>query len=262
MKKTIVFLIVFIFSQNLLGQENSRVFYTVKKENLKKSDDELFSFNTNVVEITLKTDHTFEFNIRPMYNSCSTWRDYNGNWEQKNDTIFFYDKYNVVENDFNVKYETRLTEKEFTLEFSTDKKSKLTNKKIEIQYMYEFDDNLDDVEKIFTLNSENIIKIPFSEIPNYESLASIRIEYMLNGNKKRYGYLTENEILNEKEKEIPNRIKIEFVEKIKAETINRTIKGIIKNDLLKILETTQNKSKLPDYTEKITFEKEYKLNIK
>ena len=214
-------------------------------------------FEPKINEITLNPDATFEFWSRPNV-SCFTWHSYKGTWKRDKDTLVFSDNYQVEENDTKATYK-RDSRQEFVLTFKTDKDSLLKNKDIKIQYEYDFDAHIDSPEKIFTLNENNSIVIPYKDIPNFDKLAAIRIEYLLNYTEKRYNYLTENKTINRKEGDVPNLIEVEFVEKPKKEIVYRTITAFVKNDLLKIISNSKTKTVLPDYYRDIEFEDSYSL---
>jgi len=209
-------------------------------------------------EITLNTDSTFEFWSRPNV-SCFTWHQYKGTWKKVEDTVLFYDNYEVVENDMRAAYK-KDGKQRYHISFSTDKNSGFRNKDIKIQYVYDYNAHLGDIEKTFYLNANNVIEIPFQDIPNLIKLAAIKIEYQLSSEEKRFGYLTENKFLNIKNRDLPNIIGVEFVETPKTEIVHRTIKGIIRNNALSIISTIKTQTTLPDYHDEIMFENSYTLN--
>jgi hypothetical protein len=215
-------------------------------------------FEPKVNEITLNNDSTFDFYSRPNV-SCFTWQEYKGTWKKSKDTILFYDNYEVVENDVRVIYKKN-NEHKYHIHFFTDKKSELKNKEIKIEYVYDYSAHLKDVEKLLHLNKNNELEISFQDISSIYKLAAIRIEYLLNDNQKRFGYLTQNKILNIKNGNLANIIKVEFVENPKKEIVYRTIKGLVQNGALVIVSTTKSKITLPDYHSEIMFEKSYALD--
>ena len=107
--------------------------------------------------------------------------------------------------------------------------------------------------------ADNTIEIPFKDIPNRDKLASIRIEYLLNYNEKRFSYLTQNNTLNVRNGDLPNVIGVELVENPKREIVYRKIKGVIQNTSMVIVSTTKNKTMLPDYYREMLFEDSYAL---
>ena len=153
-------------------------------------------FEPKINEITLNPDATFEFWSRPNV-SCFTWHSYKGTWKKNNDTLLFYDNYQVEENDTKATYK-KGSRQEFLITFKTDKGSILKNKSIKIDYEYDYYAHIDSPEKIFTLNENNSVVISYKDIPNLDKLAAIRIEYLLNYTEKRYNYLTQNKTINRK----------------------------------------------------------------
>jgi hypothetical protein len=216
-------------------------------------------FAPKINEITLNPDATFEFWSRPNV-SCFTWHSFKGTWEKKNDTLLFYDNYQIVENDTKASYK-RDSKKEFILTFKTDKGSILKNKRIMIEYEYDYEAHIESPEKIFTIDKNNSVIIAYKDIPNFDKLAAIRIEYHLNFTEKRYKYLTENKIANVRQGDIPNIIEVEFVERPKKEIVQRTIKSIVQKDTLRIISSSKSRTLLPDYFRNIEFEDSYSLDI-
>jgi hypothetical protein len=214
-------------------------------------------YSSNIHEIIVKPDSTFEFWSRP-YISCFTWHHYEGTWKKIKDTLFFYDNYQVEEDGVRTTYNND-SRQSFIFKFKTDKNSDLQNKKIKIQYNYDYDAHLNDLEKTFEIKADNTLTIPFSSIPNLNLLAGMRIEYQLNSKETRYSYLTQNNPINKKQGDLPNSIGVEFVENPKKETVWRTTRGLIQNDTLKIISTTKTKTTIPDYYF-ISFENNYPLS--
>ena len=207
--------------------------------------------------VLLNPDKTFEFWSRPHIN-CFTWHDYKGTWKKEKDTLFFSDQYEIKEEDTKASYKNEARQS-FLISFKTDKHSVLKNKKIKVQYVYDYDAHLDEPEVVFDIKPDNTVEIPFKDIPNYKKLSAIRIEYKLNFSETRYNYLTQNNPLNTKKSEVPNIINIEFVEHPKKEMVYRTVKGIIKNDTLMIVSTAATKTILPDYNCNLEFENNFAL---
>lgn len=214
-------------------------------------------FESKINEITLNPDSTFEFWSRPNV-SCLTWKSYKGVWKKSNDTLLFYDNYQVEENDTKATYK-KDSRQEFLITFKTDNGIILKNKNIKIDYEYDYDAHLDYPEKTFTLDENNSVVISYKDIPNIDKLAAIRIEYLLNYTEKRYGYLTENKIVNRKNGDVPNLIEVEFIERPRKEMVYRAIKAVVKNDILKIVSSSKTKIILPDYYDDIEFEDSYSL---
>ena len=215
-------------------------------------------FEAKINEITLNTDSTFEFWSRPNI-SCFTWHQYKGTWKKVKDTILFHDNYEVIETDMRATYK-KDNKPRYIINFLTDKNSELKNKAIRIQYTYDFNAHLEDIEKTFYINANNVVEIPFDNIPNINYMAAFRLEYLLNDKAKRYGYLTENKFANLRNGDLPNVIRVVLIENPKIEIVYRTIKGFIKNNVLEIVSTFKNKTALPDYNGEIIFEKSYQLN--
>ncbi|MFP5043123.1 hypothetical protein, partial [Parasediminibacterium sp. JCM 36343] len=215
-------------------------------------------FEPKINEITLNPDTTFQFWSRPNV-SCFTWHSYKGTWKKNNDTLFFYDNYQVEENNTKATYK-RGSKQEFAITFKTDKGSVLKNKSIKIEYEYDYDAHIESPEKIFALDVNNSVVISYKDIPNFDKLASIRIEYLLNYTEKRYNYLTENKTFNVRQRDIPNIINVEFVERPQKHIVYRTIRAIVKNDTLRINSISKTQTILPDYYSDIEFEDSYSLN--
>ncbi len=215
-------------------------------------------FEPKINEITLNPDATFEFWSRPNV-SCFTWHSYKGTWKRDKDTLVFSDNYQVEEIDTKATYK-RGSKQEFLITFKTDKGSVLKNKSLKIEYEYDYDAHIDSPAVTFTLDADNSIIIAYKKIPNFDKLAAIRIEYLLNYTEKRYNYLTENKTINRKEGDVPNIIEVEFVENPKKEIVYRTIKAVVKNDKLEIISSSKTKTKLPDYYRDIEFVDSYSLN--
>ncbi|HKB43406.1 MAG TPA: hypothetical protein VKC90_03420 [Chitinophagaceae bacterium] len=247
--------------QTIYGQTKAITFSNNLNAYYSKTKDTLLGlrfFEPKINEITLNPDATFEFWSRPNM-SCFTWHSYKGTWKKNNDTLLFYDNYQVEENDTKATYK-RDTKKEFVITFKTDKGSVLKNKSLKIQYEYDYDAHIDSPEKIFSLGENNSVVIPYKDIPNLDKLAAIRIEYLLNYTEKRYNYLTENKTINVKQRDIPNIIDVEFVERPKKEIVYRTIRAVVKNDTLRIVSSSKTKTILSDYYRDIEFENSYSLN--
>lgn len=209
-------------------------------------------------EIILNPDATFEFWSRPN-RSCFTWHNYKGTWNKNNDTLIFYNSYEVEENGSKIVYK-RDTKLEFVITFKTDKGSVLKNKNIKVEYVYDYDARIDSPEKIFTLDENNSLVISYEDVPNLEKLATIRVEYLLNYTDKRDIYLTENKFINVKQVEVPNLLNVEIVERPKREIVFRTIKAIMQNDTLKIVSSSKTNTLVPDYIRDIEFEGSYSLS--
>jgi hypothetical protein len=256
MKNIFAIIILLIIGQTSFGQNTPVSFINYKKDKT-NSENSLIDWDDRISEITLKTKNTFVFWSRPSTISCSTWREYNGTWERQNDTIIFSDQYDVSESDARFDFSNRPNEKNYLLKFNTDRNSILSDKKIEIQFVYDYDANLDNIELKMELENDFSLKIPFKTIPNRKNLASIRYEYFLPNGEKRFGYITESNTVNVKEKELSNSVTITFVEKPKIETIYRTTKAILEDDKIRIISKNKTKSDLPDYVGEIKLKEVY-----
>lgn len=245
-----------LFTQFLFAQEKS-VVYVNNSEGYSNKSKKEYTNEPTFCDLTINPDFTFSFYSRPEI-SCFTWREIKGKWKKQKNTYTFLSQYEVVEKDTRFTFSKDSTKK-YLLKFSTDKKSELKNRTIKIEYMYDFDAKIDDVEKIMSFSLDNTIEIPFVEIPNLNKLASIRIEYQLSKNEKRFSYITENEIVNVKNGDIPNIVEIVFVEELKREIVYRTTIGKLNDEKLQIVSSVKTKTSLPDYVTEIGFEKYYEL---
>ena len=260
MKNIFPILFLLITKYSVLGQSIPISF--VNNERVKDTSRIGLDWDERISKITLKSQTESEFRCFPIRSSCLTWREYNGTWERKNDTLIFYDQYEVVEKDARFTFSNQDQNKYYQLNFRTDKGSKLSDKNIEIQYVYDYDADLKDFKRKMELDTNFSLKIPFNDIPNRKELASIRYEYFLSNGEKRYGYITKTQIVNEKESELPNNIVITFVENPKKETIYRITKAILAYNKLIVLSKEKNKSDLPDYTNEIKFKEVYEVESK
>ena len=254
MKLKILFFI--LFTQYLFSQEKSVVYVNSAKAYYDKPKN-YFSNETTFCDLTINSNFTFSFYSRPNL-SCFTWKEIKGKWKKEKNIYTFSSQYEVKENDTRFTF-SKDEKKRYFLKFRTDKKAELKNRNIEIEYMYDFDAKIEDVEKTMNFNQNNSIEIPFDEIPNLDKLASIRIKYELNSSEIRYAYITENKTVNIKEKDIPNVVEIEFVEFPKKEIVYRTTIGKIENEKLEIVSSKLTKPTLPYYLREIGFEKYYKI---
>ncbi|WP_028284031.1 hypothetical protein [Olleya marilimosa] len=252
-----IFAIIFslLIGQSIFGQKTPISYVSIEK--VKDSSANPWVIDNRISQITLTSKNEFEFRSFPIPSSCLTWREYKGTWERKNDTLIFSEQYEIVENDARFAFSNKRQNEYYHLEFKTDKKSKLTEKHIEIQFVYDFDSDFKDVKLNMELDNDFSLKIPFNQIPNRKSLASIRFEYFLSNGEKRYGYITENQTVNVKEKELPNYIGITLIEKPKKEIIYRITKALLTENKIKIISKEKSNSDLPDYTEEIEFKEIY-----
>lgn len=246
-----------MIGHSVFGQKTPISF--VNNERAKDSSAMGIGWDERISEITLKSETEFEFWSYPMYSSCLTWREYNGTWKKKNDTLVFSDHYELIENDTRLKFVNKPNENYYTLNFKTDRNSDLRNKEIVIELVYDFDSGLKSTKLNLELNDKNFLKIPFKNIPDRNRLASFRYEYLLTDGDKRYGYITESNTVNAKENELPNFAEITIVEVPKKEIVYRTTKAIIKSDKLKIVSTEKTESDLTDYSQNLTFKENYAI---
>lgn len=220
MNLKISFLVLFV--QCLFAQNKPIVFVNNAKAYYGNNFNAEFLNEPSFCELTINPDSTFSFYSRPDV-SCLTWKEVKGKWRKQKELYIFLSQYEIIENSTRFFFKQDSNNR-YLLKFKTDKNSELKNRMMKIEYVYGFADKLDDFEKEFILNKDNSIEILFSDIPNLEKLASIRIEYQLRANEKRYQYITENKTINEKELDIPNVVEIEFIENPKKEIVYRTTK--------------------------------------
>jgi hypothetical protein len=255
MKNIFAIIILLIIGQSSFGQKTPISYVNYEKDK-DSTENSLIDWDDRISEITLETKKKFVFWARPSI-SCFSWREYKGTWKRQNDTLIFSDQYEVSESDARFEFADRTDEKNYLIKLKTDKNSVLSDKKIQIQFVYDFDADLDDIELKMELDNDFSLKIPFKTIPNRRKLASIRYEYFLPNGEKRFGYITESNTVNVKEKELPNSVIITFVEKPKTETIYRTTKAILEGDKIRIISKNKTKSDLPDYVGEIKFKEVY-----
>jgi hypothetical protein len=247
-----------LVAQTVSAQTMPWTFVPVRKDIFGQPGSFINLPNSKVCEIIIMPDSSFEFQVRPHV-SCLTWLDYKGTWRREKDTLFFGDHYEVKESGVKATYK-RDSMQSFRFSFKTDRNEQLSNRDIKIRYIYDFFSELQDVDKMFTLNPDNTLEIPFKNIPNLNKLASIEIKYQLNGTEERYGYLTQNKIANIKKGDLPNIIDVEFVHKPQKEIVYRTIKGVMQQGTLAIVSSTKTKSMFPDYQPDIELEETYELS--
>jgi len=249
-------ILVILFTQYLFSQEKPIVYENNAKAYYNKDFSE-FSNERSFCDLTIFPDSTFSFYSRP-YMSCFTWQEIKGIWKREKNVYTFLSQYEVEEEDTRLVFNSDPQER-FLLKFRTDRDSELKNRKIKIEYIYDFDARIEDVERTMSFDKKDNIEIRFTDIPNLDKLASIRIKYQLSPGEKRDKYITENKIANVKKKNIPNVVEIEFVEKPKKEIVNRTTIGKVEGEKLEIVSNVKTKTSLPDYLEEINFEKYYEL---
>ncbi len=251
MKNQIILLIAFI-CVSVNGQKTPASF--VNYDRL-PTDNPLFDYDERISSIQFISDNEFEFWSRPMI-SCVTWHEYKGNWINKNDTIIFSDRYEVQEADSHFKF-SKQSDNLYTLNFKTDKNSNLKNKSIEIQYVYDFGSEIDDIEFETVLDHNAVLNLPFQNIPHLNKLASIRFEIILGNGEKRYGYITDHQVVNKRVKKLPNQITITLIEEPIKEWVYRTTKALYFDGNLKIISTEKTQSKF-DNDENLKFKDLYK----
>ena len=254
-KMKAITIIIFCLPQIIFGQIGEITFSNDSSafQNILESNIE-----AKINDIIIKEDFTFEFWSRPFH-SCYSWTSCEGTWTKNNDTLIFNDSYEVFENHMELSYQRKKNQDYFQLEFCTNQNSKLKEKNVEVEFTYDFDAEKENIKRVFELDSTNQIKILFEEIPVFEQLASIRIDYLLDGKYKRVGYITENDVLNQRKGNLPNIIQIKIIENPRIEIVLRTSKAVIDNDILKVISSTQTESDLSDFYAKIKFEDYYKI---
>lgn len=223
------------------------------------TDNPLFDYDERISSIHFTTDKDFEFWSRPMV-SCLTWKEYKGTWVSKNDTIIFSDQFEVHETDSKFQFSNQEANEFYLLKFKTDKNSNLQNKKIEVQFVYDFDSEFDDVKLDTVLDQNANLKIPYYKIPNQNKLASIRFEIHLENKEKRYNYITEYQTVNKKTKDLPNQITIILIEHPKKEIVYRTTKALYFDHKLKVISTEKTKSIYDDFLENLLFKDFYEFS--
>lgn len=219
-------------------------------------DTAVLEWDDRVSEITFKSETDFTFNIMPNV-SCLTWRELNGKWEKRNDTIFFYDQYEIYERDVRFKFSNNRQNNFYLIKFKTDRNSKLSNQEVKIEFIYDFDSQLDNVKSVWQLSDDFSVDIPFDKIPDLDNLASIRYELILPNIGKRTGYITTSETVNVRTEYVPNEIQITLIEKPRKETVRRLTKGDLIDDIIKIVSTEKSVITLKDYTEELKFKEDY-----
>lgn len=252
--RPLLIILFFLLRQNSFSQNKTLIFQNFGTPSTFGKDT---FYSQKIHSITLNHDKTFEFWSRPHI-SCFTWHEYKGKWRQEKDTLIFLDNYEITEEDTRTTYKND-SRQVFFISFRTDKNSELRNKKIKVQYVYDYDAHLDEPEVMFDIKSDKTIEIPFKDIPNFQRLSALSIEYKLNFTDIRNTYLTQNNPLNRKKIDIPNVISVEFVERPKNDIVYRKIKGFIKNDTLIIVSATKTKTFLPDYNRELEFENNFTL---
>lgn len=253
--RVLIIIVFFLFAQHLNAQKMSLT-YTNYGTPIVLGKDTIRS--NKIQEIIIHPDSTFEFWSVPIPSSCLTWHEYKGTWGIEKDTLVFLNHYEVMENDVQASYQKNST-KAFLISVKTDKKSVLTNRKIKVQFIYDFKEDLEDIDSVFELSERNTLKIPFTSIPYFNQLASLKIEYQLNDDDVRSGYLTTNKTVNLRHDDIPNIINVRFIVVPRKEVVYRTIKGVFKGNSIIIVSSDKTRCSLPEYWQDIEFESSYIL---
>jgi hypothetical protein len=256
-----ILLLTFFVLISIAGLAQQSATYVNRRASYENAENDYFSNDHDyyrISEVTINNDSTFKFWSRP-YMSCSTWNDFTGNWKKVNDTITFYNQYEVQENDVRVKYYNS-TEKYFSISIATDKGSVLRNRQLKLDFIYTYEAHIEDAEKTFNLPDDNILVIPFSDVKHLKKLSAIRIEYMLDNGKKRFDYLTKNQVVNEKVVDVPNVITVEFVEDPLKDTVYRQFKAVIISNTIRMLSSYKTVSSLFDDNYDLTFENQYEFD--
>ena len=253
-------ILLFITLNSLFGQIAPATYANYQRIN--DSIDTAWDIDERISEIEFISKSKYEFRSYPIYSSCLTWRTYAGTWERINNTIFFYDQYEVNANDAQFSFLTDIQREFYHLKFKTDTGTGLTNKNINISFVYDLESDWNFDEYKMTLDDDFSLKIPFKSIPNVNKLASIRYLYYLENGERRFGFISADETLTEKENDLPNIIEVTLIEQPKKEIVKRITKATIVNEKIKIISTQKNKINLPDETPKLMFKEFYKKELK
>jgi len=258
MNKNLFFILFALSNLNLLGQIYPVAYINNDIKDSLEINDVIMKWDDEIRGINLTSDKDFTFSKRPSI-SCFSWKDYNGNWEIKNDTLIFTEKLTIIENDAYYSF-SEDSDEDYKIKFKSYKFNKLNDKQIEISFIYDYDSKLKDFKTDRLLDENFFLKIPYNEIPNRSELAAIRYSYVLKTGDLRRGYITENKIVNRKGQILKNKIEVTFVESPRKEEIFRTTKGILNKNSLKIISSKKSKSNLPDYTDNLFFKDIYFKN--
>lgn len=214
-----------------------------------------YPLEPTINKITLNSDATYEMLSQPSI-GCLTWREYHGRWDKHGDTILLKDSYVVYEKDNKLSF-SKDNRDEYYIRLLV-KGRRLSNTRIKVGYVYDFDSKLKDIDTVGLLNNRNEIAISFKDVPNRDKLASIRITYNFN-NEKRDVFLTTGEVPNIRHGDIPNMIEAELIENPKKEIIYRTVKAIIKNNTISAISISKTTTQLHDYFDELKFADNYTL---
>ncbi|MEO9954578.1 hypothetical protein [Nonlabens sp.] len=249
------FLLIFLLGTLAQSQIVSHSYVNFANDN-HAVDTAVIDWDDRVSQITFNSETDFTFHVMPNV-SCLTWRELNGKWKKRNDTIFFYDQYEVYERDVRFKFSNNNQNKFYHLKFKTDRNSKLLDDEIKIDFVYDYDYQLDNVKSVWQLSDDFSLNIPYDKIPNLDRLASIRYEFNLTTIGKRTGYITTSDRVNVRTEHIPNEIQITLIENPRKETVRRLTKGVLKDDIIRIISTEKSDATLTDYTEELKFKEDY-----
>jgi len=241
----------------LLCQTEVKTYDAKESSNLIYENSKLNSDRNNrmIHQINLLTDSEFEFRSIPSI-SCLTWKEFNGTYKIKNDTIVFTDKYLIENPDMIFTSKTDQNAKLYRFNFRYDNKQNIEGREIEISFVYDFDSKLKDISKTYTINTDYTIEIPFDKVENRDELTSFKIILNPNTSWIIWNYFSVNEFANKKEQELPNIIDITFIAKPKKEKVTRKTTGIINENTILII-SCSSKSNLKNYSDLILFEQNY-----
>ena len=251
-----IFAIIFslLLGQYLFGQKTPISFVN----DTRIENNQGWTIDNKISEITLNTDGDFEFWSRPVINTCLTWREYNGTWEKKNDTIIFYDQYELKAIDSKFRFSSIEQNDFYYLEFKTDKGSELTNKNINIAFVFDLGSEEWDFEEYdMTLKDDFSLKIPFENIPNIDKLASIRFLYYLENGEERFEFISADETVTIKEKKLPNLIEVTLIEQPEKEIVKRITKAILIDDKIRVISSKKTDTILADEIIELIFKEFY-----
>ncbi|NRD24896.1 hypothetical protein HNV10_16700 [Winogradskyella litoriviva] len=254
MKTILPIILSILIGQSVFGQKTPISFVNDSRI----ENNQGWTIDNKISEITLKTNNEFEFWSRPVINSCLTWREYNGTWEKKNDTIIFYDQYELKASDSKFRFSSNEQNEFYYLKFKTDKDSDLTNKNINIAFVFDLgSEEWDFEEREMTLEDDFSLKIPFENIPNIDKLASIRFLYYLENGEKRFEFISADETVTIKEKVLPNWIEVTLIEQPEKEIVKRITKAILIDNKIRIISSKKNNTNLADETPELIFKEFY-----
>jgi len=255
----IILKFIFLFTPALFFCQN----HIVKSYDANKKSEVIYEnscstsdrYHRTIDQINLQTDTKFEFRSIPSV-SCLTWKEFNGTYKIKNDTIVFQDKFTLANPDMEFKSKSDNKMKSYIFNFQYDDKQKIDGREIKISLVYDFDSKIKDIEKLYVIDSNYRIELPFSDVPNQDKLASFKIDLNPNTSRKISSYFTTSEIANIKTNELPNIINIIFIANPKTEVITRITKGVIDKSTIRIISSNSDYS-LKNYSDILLFKKNY-----